>query len=148
MEKTINKENAQDQKTETGILEIPVEEVFLEEITSAMKKMKLGKASGLSEVSMEMINASGKVGMMMKLCQKVLDGKGMLEDWKTSVMVPIYKGKGDVMNCRVYRGVKLLGHGLKVIEKVLEKRIRALMEVDNMQFGFMPRKGTTGALFL
>ena len=44
-----------------------------------MKKMKLGKASELSEVSIEMINASGKVGIeaMMELCQKVLDGKGM-----------------------------------------------------------------------
>ena len=85
-----------------------MEEVFLEEITSAMKKMKLGKTSGLDEeVSMEMINASGKVGIgvMMKLCQRVLDGKGMPEDWKTGVMVPIYKGKGDVTNCSVYRGV-------------------------------------------
>ena len=64
------------------VVEGPVEEVSLEEITSAMKKMKLGKASGLSEVSIKMINASGKVGIdvMMKLCQRVLDEKGMLED--------------------------------------------------------------------
>ena len=31
----------------------------------------------------------------------------MLEDWKTSVLVPIYKGKGDVTNCRAYKKVKL-----------------------------------------
>ena len=69
--------------------------VSLEEITSTMKKMKLGKASGLSEVSMKIISASGKVGIdvMMKLCHRVLAGKRMLEDWKTSVMVPIYKEK-------------------------------------------------------
>ena len=77
--------------------------------------MKLGKASGLSEVSMEMINANGKVeiDVMMKLCQRVLDGKGMLGDWKTSVMVPMYKGE-DVTNCSAYRGVKLLEHGMKI----------------------------------
>ena len=42
-----------------------------------------------------MINASGKVriDVIMKLCQRVLDKKGMSEDWKTSVLVPIYKGK-------------------------------------------------------
>ena len=34
----------------------------------------------------------------------------MSEDWKKSVMVPIYKGKGDVTNCRAYRGVKSLEH--------------------------------------
>ena len=61
--KTINKKNAQDQKTEIFIVKGPVEEVFIEEITSVMKNMQLGKASGLFEVSMEMINASGKVGI-------------------------------------------------------------------------------------
>ena len=100
MEKTMNKENAWDQNNEIGTMEGPVEEVSLEEITIAMKKMKFEKASGLSEVSMEMINASGKVGIyVMKLCQKVHDGKGMLKDWKISVMVPIYIRKGDVTNC-------------------------------------------------
>ena len=100
MEKTMNKENAWDQKTEIGVVE-----VSLEEMTIAMKKIKLGKASGLSGVSMERINTSAKVGndVMMKVCQKVLDGKGMPEDWKTNVMVPIYKGKGDVTNCGAYR---------------------------------------------
>ena len=66
---------------------------------------------------MEMINASGKVGidMMMKLYQKVLDRKGMSEDLKTSVMVPIYKEK-DVTNCGAYRGVKLLEHRMKSLK--------------------------------
>ena len=59
-EKTMNKENAQDQKIEIGT-EGPVKQVSLEEITIAMKKMKLGKASELSGVSMKMINASGKL---------------------------------------------------------------------------------------
>ena len=51
-----------------------MEEVFLEKITSAMKKIKLWKATGLSEVSTEIINASGKVGIdvIMKLCHRVL----------------------------------------------------------------------------
>ena len=78
----INKVNAWDQKTEIGIMEGPVEEVSLQEKTSAMKKVKLGKTSGLSEVSMEMIKASGKVVidvminffseyMIGKECQKI-----------------------------------------------------------------------------
>ena len=126
-----------------------MEEVSLEEITIAMKKIKLGKASG-SEVSMEMINASGKVGIdvMMKLCQRVLDKKEMLEDRKTSVIVPIYKEKEDVTNCGAYTGVKLLEHGMKIVEKILEKGIKALVEVDNMQFGFMPGSRTADALFM
>ena len=121
MEKMMKKENVWDQKTEIGMVEGSVEEVFLEEITYTMKKMKLRKVYGLSKVSMEMINASGKVGIdvMMKLVQRVLDGKG------------------DVINCKAYRGVKLLEHGIKIIEMLLEKRIRTLVAVDDMQFGFL-----------
>ena len=63
-------------------------------------------------------------------------------------MVPIYKGNGDVTNCRSYRGVKLLKHRMKIIKRVLEKRIRALVEVNDMQFGFMPKRGATDAFFI
>ena len=41
--------------------------------------------------------ASGKIGvrMMMELCQHVLGGRGMPDEWKTSVIVPIFNGRGD-----------------------------------------------------
>ena len=29
-----------------------------------------------------------------------------LEDWKSSVIVPLYKGKGERTKCRNYRGIK------------------------------------------
>ena len=97
-----------------------------------------------------MISASGEVGVsvMMELCQRVLDGKGMPDDRQTSVLAPIFKGKGDVTNCNTYRKVKLLEHAMKIVERVLERRIRELVNIDSMQFGFMPARGTTDALFV
>ena len=94
-----------------------------------MQKMKSGKATEPSEVSVEMIVASGEIGVkvMMELCQRVLDGRGMIDVWKTSVIELIFKGKGDVMSCGSYRGVKLLEHGIKIVKRVLERRIRALV---------------------
>ena len=114
-----------------------------------MKILKLGKPFGLSEVSMEIINASGKVkiDVMMKLCQRLIDEKEMAKDWKTSVMVPICKKK-DMMKCSAHRGMKLLEHGMKIVGIVLEKRIRALVDVDDMPFGLMPGRETTDALFI
>ena len=52
-----------------------------------------------------MIVASGKieVKVTMGMCQHVLDDRGMPDEWKTSVIVPIFKGKGDVMSCGSYR---------------------------------------------
>ena len=76
-----------------------------------------------------------------------MDGNGNPDQLKTSVVVPVFKEK-DVMNCGLYRRVKLLEHGMKIIERVLERRIRALVDFDQAQFGFMPEKGTRDALFL
>ena len=39
------------------------------------------------------------------------------------MVVPIFKGKGDVMDFGAYRGVKLLEHAMKIVERLLEKRI-------------------------
>ena len=52
------------------------------------------------------------------------------------------------MDCGAYIRVKLLEHAMKIVERVLENRIRELVMIDEMQFGFMPAKGTTHALFI
>ena len=120
------------------------------EIVEAMQKMKLGKATGLSEISVEMIVASGQIGVkvIMELCQHVLDGRGMPFEWKASVIVPIFIGKSDVMCCGSYKEVKLLEHAVKIVEKVLERQIQTLVNLNKMQFGFMPEKGTVDAIFI
>jgi len=53
----------------------------------------------------------------------------------------------DPMECGSYRAIKLLEHETKVIERVFEGRIREKLNFDVMQFGFMPGKGTTDAIF-
>ena len=69
------------------------------------------------------------------------------EDWKSSVVLPIYKGKGDPVECGSYRGIKLLEHAMKVVERIFEHRIWQQIEVDDMHFGFMKGKGTSDAIF-
>ena len=70
------------------------------------------------------------------------------DDWRKSIMVPVYTGKGDPLVCGSYRAIKLLEQPMKVLERVLEKRIRCQVSIDTMQFGFMPGKGTTDAIFI
>ena len=50
--------------------------------------------------------------------------------------------------CGAYRGVKLLEHCMKIVERVFERRLREVVEVNDMQCGFMPGKGTIDALFM
>jgi len=69
------------------------------------------------------------------------------DDWKSSILLPVFKGKGDPMECGSYRVIKLLEHAMEVIERVFERRIREKVKVDAIQFGFMPGKGITDAIF-
>ena len=52
---------------------------------------------------------------------RVLDAFGMPVEWALTIVVPIFKRKADIMNCSFYRTVKLFEHGMKVVERVLEK---------------------------
>ena len=37
---------------------------------------------------------------------------------------------------------------MKIVERVLKRRNRELVNIDLMQFGFIPGRGTTDALFV
>ena len=69
------------------------------------------------------------------------------DNWRNSIRLPVFKGKGDPMECGSYRAIKLLEHAMKVTERLFERRIREKVKIDAMQFGFMPGKGTTDAIF-
>ena len=36
------------------------------------------------------------------------------EEWGRSVLIPIYKNKGDAQCCANYKGIKLMSHTMKV----------------------------------
>jgi len=48
----------------------------------------------------------------------------------------------------ILRGIKLLQHVMKVVERIFEHRIRQQIDIDGMRFGFMKGKGTTDAIFI
>ena len=121
----MSEECKRDQMVKTDVLEGPVEKVACNKIVEEMQKMKSGKASGPSEVSVKIIGVSDKNGVkvVMELCLRDLDGRGMPDEWKTGVIVSIFKEKCDVMSCGSYKGVKLLEYATKIIERVLEIKI-------------------------
>ena len=85
---------------------------------------------------------------MAEICLRVLDGFGMPVEWALSIVVPIFKGIGDIRSCICYRAVKPIELGKKVVERELEKRLCRIVTVDEMQFDFMPERGTIDAVFI
>ena len=73
-------------------------------------------------------------------------GERMPEEWRRSVLIPIYKNKGDAQCCGNYRGIKLMSHTRKVWERIIKVRLRDRVEISKQQYGFMPGKGTADAM--
>jgi len=112
--------------------------------------MNTHKTTGLSGLAAEMIKATGDIEIrcLLDLCNGIVKEGCFPEDWKSSVVLPIYRGKGDPMECGSYRGIKLLEHAMKVVERIFEYKIRQQIGIDDMHFGFMKGKGTTDAIFI
>ncbi|KAK3526709.1 hypothetical protein QTP70_032071 [Hemibagrus guttatus] len=111
--------------------------------------MKSGKAVGPDDIPVEVWKCLGEaaVEFLTSLFNRVLESERMPEEWRRSVLVPIFKNKGDVQSCSNYRGIKLMSHTMKLWERVMEARLRKVVEICEQQYGFMPRKSTTDAIF-
>ena len=77
-------------------------------------------------------------GRQLNVCMQ--EGR-IPKEWGMGLIVPIWKRKGDVHDQGKYRGITLLSQVLKLLERVLDARIRRRVEREfgEEQQGF--RKG-------
>jgi hypothetical protein len=105
----------------------PCEQLTVEEVREAIHLAKNGKATGPSEVASDMLKCAGEAGVrwVTDLCNAIVREGVIPKDWKKtwmlsiykSWMLRVYKGKEDVLVCRSYRGIKLIDHVMKVLER-------------------------------
>ncbi|KAK3562612.1 hypothetical protein QTP86_002148, partial [Hemibagrus guttatus] len=149
-EELMNEENEREKRVErVNSVEQKVDKIRKDEVRKALKRMKSGKAVGPDDIPVEVWKCLGEAGVefLANLFNRVLESERMPEEWRRSVLVPIFKNKGDVQSCSNYRGIKLMSHTMKVWERVVEARLRKVVEICEQQYGFMPRKSTTDAIF-
>ena len=120
------------------------------EVKEALRRMKVGKALGPDNIPIEAWRCLGDVGVawLTKLFNSIFRSNKMPDEWRRSILVPIFKNKGDIKSCTNYRGIKLMSHTMKLWETVIEHRLRKMTSVTKNQFGFMPGRSTTEAIFL
>jgi len=83
-----------------------------------------------------------------KAFNKIWLTKKMPNEWRRSILIPLYKNKSDIQSCLNYRGIKLMCHIMKFWERVIEYRLRENVKISENQFGFMPERLTTKAIHL
>ncbi|KAK3525556.1 hypothetical protein QTP86_034849 [Hemibagrus guttatus] len=149
-EELMNEENEREKRIEgVNSAEKKVGKIRKDEVRKALKRMKSGKAVGPDDILVEVWKCLGEaaVEFLTSLFNRVLESERMPEEWRRSVLVPIFKNKGDVQSCSNYRGIKLMSHTMKLWERVVEARLRKVVEICEQQYSFMPRKSTTDAIF-
>ena len=103
------------------LTEGPLHQVTREEVTDSWKIWRMVRAAGQMEYLLRHSNA-----LVIGVC--VNSPKSSMQSCKAarcqtngereSTITPIYKDKGDHMNCNNYRGIKLLSHTMKLYGSV------------------------------
>lgn len=127
------------------------EEIQMEELSRALKKGKRGKAAGLDDIKMEMLQKGGRAveEWLLRLFNICWRGGEVPQDWEDGCVVPLYKGKGDRMECGNYRGICLLSVVGKVYGRILIERVRGMTEerIGEEQGGFRGGRGCVDQAF-
>ena len=117
-----------------------------------MCKLKNGKAACKDEITGEMIKGGGarEVNWIWRLCSKTFVSGVVPEDWKSAVIVPLYNGKGEMTECKNYRGISLLSLVGKIYVGILVDRVRRVNGslIDDKQRGFRAGRGCVYQIFI
>ena len=149
-EKLMNEENERERRTSPATEHVrDVQRVSEEEVRKAIQGMKNGKAVGPDSIPVEAWKCVEEpaVEFLTNLFNRILDNEQMPAEWRQSTLVPIFKNKGDAQNCANYRGIKLMSHTMKIWERVIDARLRKDVVIREQQYGFMPGRSTTDAIF-
>lgn len=148
-ERLLNEENEREVREDGLLTERMVNEITREEVVEAIKKMKGGKSTEVGQIPVQVWKSLGEQGvnLLWNLMKKIWTQERIPDEWRESLFLPIYKGNGDTQVCGNYRGIKLMPHTLKIWERIIERRLREEVKVDNDQFGFIPGRYTTDAIF-
>ena len=125
-----------------------------QEIAEAITKLKNIKAGGLDQIINEFLKHSRKdfVQYYTKFLNLSFKSGHMPADWCQSVILHIYKNKGDIDDSNNFRGIPLLSCFGKLFKSCLNRRLTIFIENNNIvqaeQAGFKFDFSTIDHLFV
>ena len=125
--------------------------VTVAEVSSALMKLKTGKAAGHDGLSSEHFKfASARLTVCLSMCFTAMFIHGYLPDCLIkSVISPIIKDKaGDATDKNNYRPIALTSICSKFFENVILNRCEHLFNVSDNQFGFSKKVVQQTCVFL
>ena len=121
-----------------------------DEVIKAIQVLKNHKSPGIAGIPAELLKALPEV-VMDKLHSVITEGwdnEYIPDDWKTSIIVPIFK-KGDLMDCKNYQGISPIPIAGKLFAVIPLNRCRDTRNKRTglNQAGFRPGMGCCDQIF-
>jgi hypothetical protein len=78
-------------------------------VDTAILRQRSDKAPGIDGISVKLFKANEVIKKeIYKLIVKIWRTEHIPQDWKYSILCPVYKEKGDKPSCQNYRGISLI----------------------------------------
>ena len=138
--------------TTTRDADTPLDAPSLDEIISAIRKLRNGRAAGPDGIPPELLKcAIGPISTALHAIFANVWRTGHIPaDWKDSILTALYKGKRPKTECGSYRPITLLSVPGKVFAHVLLARIQQLLDIRPTrrpeQSGFVAGRSTIDAI--
>ena len=116
----------------------------LEELDSVLKSAKDEKAAGIDEVPNEVLKIRELRTTLLHVLNEMLRGN-VGDSQKETILVPLFKQKGDPSLATNYRGISLMPHLTKLFDALIYHRLSSIIDphLHPNQNGFRPDRGTT-----
>lgn len=145
----LNSNNHADEDTPIGNVPVCTENIALptlDEIKSAIRKLKNNKSPGSDALPSELFKHGGPQlhQILHHLITCIWQTRKMPYEWTIGAICPLHK-KGDQLECSNYRGITLLNVAYKILSNVLCDRLQPYVDniIGKYQCGFRRGKGTS-----
>lgn len=115
------------------------------EVQNAIHKLKNNKSAGIDNIPPELIKANTMSSEhLTPIIQSIWENEIIPNEWKEGLIVTIPK-KGDLSNCKNWRGITILNIIIKILAMIILERIAPIIhaKLRNEQAGFRPGKSCT-----
>jgi hypothetical protein len=126
-----------------------VPESIIVKVEIAIGKLKSYKSPGTDQIPTELIRAGDETCFEIhKLICSIWNKEKLPQQWKESIIVPIYK-KGDKTDYNNYRGIFLLPTAYKILSNILLARLTPYVNeiIRDRHWGFRRNISTTDQIF-
>ena len=131
------------------------EHIEIEEVRTALKEMKKGKAVGVDDIPSEFLIEGGGEEEVLEwvtyIFNKVFKEEKIPSAWKKGVVTVLYKG-GRKQELGNYRGITVNSSMYTLFTRILRRRLGEEVEergiLGEIQFGFRKGRSTCDAAFI